>query len=56
MKDPEIWQDLCAQAATEQDPKKLMVLISEINRLLKEKERRLAKGGDECKSGPPGLG
>jgi len=55
MKDPEKWQDLCAQAATEQDPKKLMALVSEINRLLEEKERRLAKVGDECKSGPQGV-
>ena len=38
----ERWQQLCAQAATEQDPQKLMDLITEINRLLQEKEQRLA--------------
>ena len=35
------WMELCEQAATEQDPEKLMELISEINRLLEAKERRL---------------
>ncbi len=33
---------LCEQAAVEQDPKKLMELVEEINALLEEKERRLA--------------
>ena len=33
--------ELCEQAATEQDPEKLMELISQINRLLEAKERRL---------------
>jgi hypothetical protein len=32
---------LCEQAATEQDPQKLLELINEINRILEEKERRL---------------
>jgi hypothetical protein len=32
---------LCEQAALEQDPEKLMELVSEINRLLEEKEKRL---------------
>ncbi len=32
---------LCAQAAVEQDPKKLMELVHEINELLEQKERRL---------------
>ena len=35
------WRVLCEQAATEQDPTKLMELIREINRLLEEKEGRL---------------
>lgn len=35
------WQKLCEQAATEQDPHKLMELVREINRLLEEKELRL---------------
>lgn len=37
----ERWQGLCEQAAKEQDPEQLMVLIHEINRLLDEKEKRL---------------
>ena len=32
---------LCALAATEQDSKKLLVLIEEINRLLDEREHQL---------------
>ncbi|HZR64834.1 MAG TPA: hypothetical protein VFA85_06770 [Terriglobales bacterium] len=39
----ERWQQVCAQAAVEQDPKKLIELVAEINRLLEEKERRLQK-------------
>lgn len=37
----ERWMELCAQAAVEQDPVKLMQLVREINSLLEEKERRL---------------
>jgi len=37
----ERWMVLCAQAAVEQDPEKLMELVREINDLLEEKERRL---------------
>jgi hypothetical protein len=37
----ERWRELCAQAAVEQDPQRLMELIREINRLLEEKEQRL---------------
>lgn len=37
----ERWQELCSLAATEQNPKKLIQLIDEINRLLEEKEQRL---------------
>ena len=37
----EQWQELCGQAAIEQDPKKLMALTSEIIRLLNEKEKRM---------------
>jgi hypothetical protein len=36
----ERWQELCRQAATEQDPKKLME-PAETNRLLQKKENRL---------------
>jgi len=35
------WQELCEQAATEQDPERLMHLIREINVLLEAKEKRL---------------
>jgi hypothetical protein len=37
----ERWQELCRQAATEQDPKRLMELTAEIIRLLEDKEQRL---------------
>jgi hypothetical protein len=37
----ERWMELCAQAAVEQDPEKLMELVKEINDLLEEKERPL---------------
>jgi hypothetical protein len=40
----EHWQQLCAQAATEQDPQKLMDLVKEIDRLLGEKQDRLNRG------------
>ena len=34
----ELWMELCAQAADEQDPEKLMQLVEQINQLLEEKE------------------
>ena len=37
----ERWMQLCAQAAVEQDPQKLLLLVTEINALLEAKERRL---------------
>ena len=37
----ERWEELCRQAAEEQDPKRLLELTLEINRLLLEKEDRL---------------
>jgi hypothetical protein len=37
----ERWMELCAQAADEQNPEKLMELVAEITRLLEAKERRL---------------
>jgi len=48
----ERWEELCRQAAEEQDPKKLLELTVETNRLLLEKEDRLtqqcvAKDGNE---------
>jgi hypothetical protein len=43
MKDKEHWTELCRQAAVEQDPKKMLQLVTEINRLLAEKQDRLEK-------------
>jgi len=37
----ERWMLLCEQAANEQDPKKLIELVREINDLLEAKEKRL---------------
>jgi hypothetical protein len=37
----ERWLELCALAAEEQNPTKLLAIVEEINRLLEEKERRL---------------
>jgi hypothetical protein len=37
----ERWRELCAQASTEKDPKRLLELAEEINRLLDEKEKAL---------------
>jgi hypothetical protein len=37
----EQWKQLCELAAIEQDPKRLIALVREINRLLEEKEQRL---------------
>ena len=37
----EKWFELCEQAANEQDPEKLMVLIEQINALLQKKDERL---------------
>ena len=42
-KDKEHWVELCEQAAVEQDSKKLIKLIQEIDRLLREKQERLDK-------------
>jgi len=41
MKDKAGWMELCERAAVEQDPKKLLALVTEINRLLLEKEKRV---------------
>ena len=39
----ERWRELCAKAAVEQDPEKLLELTREISRLLDEKQERLLK-------------
>jgi hypothetical protein len=41
MKDKPHWAELCQRASAEQDHEKLMKLISEITRLLDEKETQL---------------
>jgi hypothetical protein len=41
----ELWQQLCAQAAVEQDPQKLIALVKEIDRLLGLKMDRLNRVG-----------
>jgi hypothetical protein len=38
----ETWMALCERAAVEQDPRKLLELVSEINRLFDARERRLS--------------
>ncbi len=38
----EEWMRLCELAAVEKDPQRLIELVTEINRLLQEKEDRLA--------------
>ena len=43
MKDREHWMELCRQAAVEQDPRKMLRLVTEINRLLTEKQDRLGQ-------------
>jgi hypothetical protein len=40
----EEWMQMCEQAAIEQDSEKLMALITEINRMLDEKDHRLKSG------------
>jgi hypothetical protein len=41
MMDKERWLKLCELAAVEQDPEKLLELVREINRLLREREESL---------------
>jgi hypothetical protein len=38
----ERWRELCEQASVEKDPKKMMELVAEINRLLNEKRGRIS--------------
>lgn len=58
----ERWRELCALAAAEQDPDRLLALIQEINTLLERKERRLKLRsdltdltGDNVSQDPSGL-
>jgi hypothetical protein len=43
----ESWITLCAQAAVEKDPKRLLELVSEINRLLDARKKGLTSEGSE---------
>ena len=43
----EKWMELCAQAATEQDSRKLMALINQIIALLEDKQERLSERDPE---------
>jgi hypothetical protein len=49
------WQDLCQAAATEQDPKKLMMLVAEIIEMLDDRNRRFRSPvvrGQDCDESP----
>jgi hypothetical protein len=45
------WMALCERAAVEKDPKKLLELVSEINRLLQVRKEHLVKAPDGDASG-----
>jgi hypothetical protein len=55
LKDKEKWMELCERAAEEQDPVKLMALVKEIDRLLQEKEDRLAAFRKQDRENEPPL-
>lgn len=38
-KPPEKWMELCAEAAVEKDPQRLLDLVQEITRLLDERDK-----------------
>jgi hypothetical protein len=46
----ERWIELCERAAVEQDPKKLLELVSEINRLFEAREKRLAGKSESART------
>ena len=41
MEQKEQWTQLCEQARVEQDPERLIELVTEVNRMLEEKEEHL---------------
>jgi hypothetical protein len=49
----ERWRVLCAQAAVEQDPEKLLELVKEIDAMLAAKEERLLKARLPNQPDPP---
>ena len=48
----ESWMEPCELAAQEKDPRKLMALIREINRLLEAKHQCLAKASESATANP----
>jgi hypothetical protein len=48
----ERWMQLCELAAQEKDPKKLMALVAEIDRLLQAKHQGVAKAPDSVTVNP----
>ncbi len=46
----ERWLVLCERAAVEQDPQRLMVLIREIDQLLREKQERLDQQAPQART------
>jgi hypothetical protein len=40
MSNPERWKELCATAAAELDPQRLLELVQEINQILEQMERK----------------
>jgi hypothetical protein len=49
MTDPQKWKELCEKAAVEQDPKRLLELVQQINDLF-EQQRLEKKRQEERKS------
>ena len=47
--DDDRWRQLCAQASQEQDPQKLIELVSEIIRILEGKDLRASKAPSDTK-------
>ena len=46
----ERWLVLCEEAAVEQDPARLLALVTEINRLLDEKQERVRQKNERISS------
>ena len=47
----ELWYQLCRLAAIEQDPDKLLALVTQIDRLLEEKQERLRQHREKTPHG-----
>jgi hypothetical protein len=52
----ERWLVLCEEAAVEQDPARLLALVTEINRLLNEKQARVRQKGERISNDSKLLG